>query len=232
MCRSRGKLCLDGPVFVSKYLHKIEQSNPFFSPFQLRKRMLRCPQRHQPREPPPPQECPTVVPTPPGECRWMQCLPPTEAFARGQGRWPPAALETSVVGVHPAKKCQKHPTCPSSGRRSTKDEGNPWAAKPAGVIQHDVVSGMPILRTFAMAANTAGSWRRTQTTLGAVKPGNTQLPVISENRESAFSDSASSWLRVSFHRMQGRNGRFCASSRVAPCIWPVDVTHTNVYILH
>ena len=53
-------------------------------------------------------------------------------------------------------------------------------------------------------------------TLGAVKPGNTILPVTRRNCGSPSISAASSWLRVSFHRMQGRNTSSAASSSVAP----------------
>ncbi len=67
----------------------------------------------------------------------------------------------------------------------------------------------------------SGSFSRTHTSLGAVKPGMAMLPVISRERGSAFSSVAHCFsLRPSFQRMAGRRGLSAASSSVAPCIWP------------
>ncbi len=75
-------------------------------------------------------------------------------------------------------------------------------------------------RTLATLAKTSGSCRATQASFGAVKPGKTILPVMARKRGSASSAAASTWLRVSFHRMQGRRTWSAASISVAPCMWP------------
>ena len=75
--------------------------------------------------------------------------------------------------------------------------------------------------TCAVCAKTSGSWRATQRSFGAVKPGIAALPVICRDRGSRASSSAhSAWLRPSFHRIAGRRTRSFASSSVAPCICP------------
>ena len=75
--------------------------------------------------------------------------------------------------------------------------------------------------TQRVSLKIAGSFSRTHTSLGAVKPGMAMLPVMSRERGSAFSSVAHCCsLRPSFHRMAGRSGLSPASSRVAPCIWP------------
>ena len=76
-----------------------------------------------------------------------------------------------------------------------------------------------------MRAQTSGSCSRTQTSLGAVKPVSASLPVISMSRCAPTASritSHSAAVRWSFHRMAGRSTASEASSRTAPCIWPVS----------
>ena len=54
-----------------------------------------------------------------------------------------------------------------------------------------------------------------------MNPGIMMLPVMARDKGSRRSSSRhSSAERPSFQRMAGRSGRSCASSSVAPCIWP------------
>ena len=54
-----------------------------------------------------------------------------------------------------------------------------------------------------------------------MNPGIMMLPVMAREEGSRRSSSRhSSAERPSFQRMAGRSGRSCASSSVAPCIWP------------
>ena len=120
-----------------------------------------------------------------------------------QDRWRQAVPATIGVGRHRAKRCPPNPTFPKYARRSATDAENPLAEGPAQAC-----------------AKISGSLFFTQASFGAVKPGKTMLPVILRKRRSASSFAASTRLRVSFHRMQGRNTSSLSSSRVAPCIWP------------
>ena len=75
--------------------------------------------------------------------------------------------------------------------------------------------------TQAVRANSAGSWARIQSSLGAVKPGMARLPAMAARRGTRAA-SSSHWaaLRPSFQRMAGRSTSPSASSATAPCIWP------------
>jgi len=76
-----------------------------------------------------------------------------------------------------------------------------------------------------MRAWTSGSWRASQRSLGAVKPGSARLPVsaMSSSRPTSCSISAhSAAVRPSFQRIAGRRTRSPASSATSPCICPVS----------
>ncbi len=79
-------------------------------------------------------------------------------------------------------------------------------------------------RTWATRAQSAGSWSRTQTSFGAVKPVRASLPVIRMSRSGPTAwriASHSAPVRWSFHRIAGRSTAPASSSSTAPCIWPV-----------
>ena len=81
--------------------------------------------------------------------------------------------------------------------------------------------------TWAIRAQTSGSWSRTHTSFGAVNPVSASLPVISISRSgptAARMASHSAAVRWSFHRIAGRRTSPAASSRTSPCIWPVSPT--------
>ena len=69
-------------------------------------------------------------------------------------------------------------------------------------------------------AKISGSCRATHINFGAVKPGKTILPDKARKFSTASNAAASAWLRVSFHKMQGRSTAPSASIKVAPCICP------------
>ncbi len=73
-----------------------------------------------------------------------------------------------------------------------------------------------------MRAKISGSCLRTHSSLGAVKPGMAMLPAISRSCGTEASSSRHSVSeRPSFQRIAERKTSPCASSSVAPCIWPV-----------
>ncbi len=91
-------------------------------------------------------------------------------------------------------------------RRTGAAARNPWAAA-----------------TWRTRLHTSGSWLRSHSSLGAVKPGRARLPVssISRRRPTVFSISRhSAAVRWSFQRIAGRRTRSAESSATRPCIWP------------
>ena len=88
--------------------------------------------------------------------------------------------------------------------RSCAGAGSPWAAAPC-----------------PPGPNSSGSWRATQASLGAVKPGMARLPATCGRAgKRRVSSRHSSSARVSFQRIAGRSTRPSRSRRVAPCICP------------
>ena len=74
-----------------------------------------------------------------------------------------------------------------------------------------------------MRANVSGSWRRSQSSFGAVKPVSARLPVSAIRRSSPTRSSISAHsaaVRWSFQRIAGRSTRSSASSTTRPCICP------------
>ena len=170
-------------------------------PCPCRRRTPRCRRRRRP------PRCPWRDPIAPrarrAACRLDRCPPPGPASGSRRARSPPEAAPTSGGRRHRARQCRPNPTCPTDIRQSARGADSPWEAGPC-----------------ESCAKIAGSLFLIQASFGAVKPGNTMLPVSARKRGSASSSAASAWLRVSFHRMQGRSTWSSASSTVAPCMWP------------
>ena len=75
-----------------------------------------------------------------------------------------------------------------------------------------------------------GSWRRSHSSFGAVKPGSARLPVSDSSRSSPIVSSISAHsaaVRWSFHRIAGRSTRSSASSATSPCICPDNPIPAN-----
>ena len=74
--------------------------------------------------------------------------------------------------------------------------------------------------TLSIRLNKSGPLRFTQTSLGAVNPGNTIYPLIDRKDGSESSSDASTSARVSFYKIDGRRAFSALSTSVAPCLWP------------
>ena len=121
---------------------------------------------------------------------------------RGWSRREPC--RTSRAGRRRATACRTHPTSPRPLRRSRPGAHKPWEGG-RGAVRSKI----------------AGSCLRTQASFGAVKPGIALLPqTLRSCGQAASSSRHSATARPSFHRMQGRRGRWSCPRSVAPCIWP------------
>ena len=75
-----------------------------------------------------------------------------------------------------------------------------------------------------MRANVSGSWLRSQSSFGAVKPVSARLPVSRISRSSPTRSSISAHsaaVRWSFQRIAGRRTSPRSSRTTRPCIWPL-----------
>ena len=106
-------------------------------------------------------------------------------IGRGQQLVRPAPLRRRR-----ARRCRPSPTFPTCARRSARGAENPWAAAP-----------------WRRGRRSPARCSCTQASFGAVKPGKDDVAGDLAERGSASSAAASLWLRVSFHRMQGRSTR-------------------------
>ena len=160
----------------------------------------------------------------------MSPPPPATTTCAGRPQRPASAMRNVPEGADPSTRRGMCPRDrPVAASRSSDQSRAPVSNQLVPEASDISATWSPVNQsrrksfgssTFATRSHSAGSWRWTHMSFGAVKPGKTMLPVTRRNIGSASSSAASSKLRVSFHRMQGRSTSSAASSRVAPCIWP------------